>query len=124
MVGISLGGKHPDFAQLQAEMMTAGVGIVGGIGSDGTTVWTYNTQGQPVDFSPAEIAAIQATIAAHAPVTAGRDAVVALAQSAVGTTVANLTPAQVRAILVCIAYKNGAIDRATSAVLPLNQWLT
>jgi len=65
MTGIALNGKTPDFGALQAELVTAGVTILGGIGSDGTHVYTYNQLGQPSDFLAADAVKAAAVLMTH-----------------------------------------------------------
>lgn len=51
-----------------------------------------------------------------------RSAVFAIALSAVGVTLANLTPAQVKALAAVLLYKAGGVDPVTQQVLPLAGW--
>lgn len=80
----------------------------------------------PSEPTQAEIdAAIAARAAAEqqarADAMALRTRVRTLAQSAVGVQVDQLTAAQVRALIVVLLHKQGAIDRA-GAIRPLNDW--
>lgn len=121
MAGIPLNGKAVNLRQLLAELTAAGISVPFGLGAD-TNVYTYNSVGVPADLPPGSDVVVAAHIAVD-PVAAAHTAVVAAAQSAVGVQAASLTANQQRALLLCLAYKAGAID-ATLTVLPLNQWLT
>lgn len=81
----------------------------------------------PTDPTPEQIAsAIAARDAAEqqarADALALRQRIVTLAQSAVGQSIDTLTAAQVRALVACLLYKAGAIDKA-GVVQPLGAWL-
>ena len=77
-------------------------------------------------FTPAEVA--QQTVDQTAATTrlAAADAfhgqILAIAQSGVGITLANLTPAQIKALAAVLLYKAGGVDPVTLQVLPLSQW--
>lgn len=118
--GLPLNRKIVDLVQLQAEMVAAGVAITA-LGSDGVSVFTYDAQGQPADFSNMTLAAT--VLAAHTPSTALHDALVTALTSAVGVTLTTLTQAQRLALVAGLLYKAGAIDKQTLAVKPLNTWL-
>lgn len=49
-------------------------------------------------------------------------AIISTAQTAVGITLANLTQAEIKALLAILLYKAGAVDTRTSTIKPLNQW--
>lgn len=62
MTGLALNGKAINLAQLQHELITAGMSITG-LGSDGTDVFQYDSNGMPADL-PNGAAAV---LAAHVP---------------------------------------------------------
>jgi hypothetical protein len=81
----------------------------------------------PTDPTPAEIAAALAARQAAAQqaqsdALALRQRIVTLAQSAVGVSIDALTAAQRNALIACMLYKAGGIDK-DGIVRPLAQWL-
>jgi hypothetical protein len=81
----------------------------------------------PTDPTPEEIAAAIAARAAaeqqaRADAAALRQRIFTVAQSAVGQSIDALTAAQVRALVACLLYRAGAIDKA-GTVQPLGEWL-
>ena len=79
-----------------------------------------------------DTAAVTAVYNAHDPakydaITAqaatARNAILTTAQTAVGVTLANLTQAQIKALLACMLYAAGGVDAATLTVKPLNEWV-
>ncbi len=118
MTGLALNGKVIDLAQLQVELVAAGVAVTA-LGSDTITVYTYTAQGQPTDL-PNGAAAV---LAAHTPSTALHDALVAALTSSVGVALTSLTQAQRLALIAGLLYKAGAIDKQTLVVRPLASWL-
>jgi hypothetical protein len=81
----------------------------------------------PTDPTPAEIqAALAARQAAaqqaQSDALALRQRIVALAQSAVGVSIDALTAGQRNALIACMLYKAGGIDK-DGVVRPLGQWL-
>jgi hypothetical protein len=81
----------------------------------------------PTDPTPAEIqAALAARQAAaqqaQSDALALRQRIVTLAQSAVGVSIDALTAGQRNALLACMLYKAGGIDK-DGVVRPLNTWL-
>jgi hypothetical protein len=80
-----------------------------------------------VSLSPTEQAervalasAAQAALQARAQL---QTQVAALAQSAVGVALQDLTAAQIKAVVGCLLLKGGAIDPATLQVRPLASWM-
>ena len=69
----------------------------------------------------AVIAADQAQQASSA---AFRGQIVALAQSAVGVRLQDLTAPQIKALMAILLYKAGGVDASSLQVLPLGQWVT
>lgn len=65
---------------------------------------------------------VEDRIQAQTEAAAARDAVTAIAQTAVGVGIADLTTAQQRALLACLLYKADALG-PTLAVKPLSQWV-
>jgi hypothetical protein len=49
--------------------------------------------------------------------------IITTAQGAVGVTLANLTAAQIKALLACLLYQAGGVDIKTMQVKPLGEWL-
>lgn len=89
--------------------------------------WVAQRGALPGEPTQAEIdaalaAQAQATAQAQSDAAQLRQRVLGLANSAVGIQVDNLTAAQVRALVVLLLWKNGAIDR-TGAVRPPADWL-
>jgi hypothetical protein len=81
----------------------------------------------PTEPTPAEIAAALAARQAAAQqaqsdALALRQRIVTLAQSAVGVSIDALTAAQRNALIACMLYKAGGIDK-DGVVKPLNTWL-
>lgn len=75
----------------------------------------------------APMATVEAVLAAHDASRQGRGdrlraAVYEQAASAVGVLVRDLTAAQVKALLIVLMMKNGAIDPATLRIRPLGEW--
>jgi len=62
--GQSTGGKPINLAQLQGEMVTAGV-HVDGLGLTDDYVHLYDGEGQPADFATADQPIVDAAISAH-----------------------------------------------------------
>lgn len=96
-----------------------------------SAVFTLNDDGSIATWQganrPADVSAVVATWRTAqdkqaVDAAALRTRVVSLAQSAVGTQIDALTPAQTRALLALLLYKAGAID-TTGAVLSLAGWL-
>jgi hypothetical protein len=83
---------------------------------------------RPPDYDPAED--LTAAIAAHqarevqqrADAAALRMRILTTAHSAVGQPIDTLTAVQVRALLVCLLHRAGAID-TSGVVRPLGEWL-
>jgi hypothetical protein len=77
-------------------------------------------------LSQAELDQQQADATAYAAqqstAAAFRSQIVAIAQSAVGITLANLTQAQIKSLFAVVLYKASAVDPATLQVRPLNDW--
>lgn len=63
-----------------------------------------------------------AQTAAATSATAARTAAVNIAGSAVGVAIGSLTAAQVRALVACLLWKNGALN-SDGTVKPLASWL-
>lgn len=61
----STGGKPINLSQLQTELEAAGVDCSDGLGMTDDQVFTYDAEGQPMDFPSAEQATVDATIDAH-----------------------------------------------------------
>lgn len=111
-----------NLAQLQRELVAAGI-VVTALGQtlEGQ-VYAYDASGAPTALPPGAAS----VIAAHVDVDDEaliRSVVIPLAQTAVGVALLALTPNQQRALLACLLYKVGALD-PTGKVLPLANWLT
>jgi len=80
------------------------------------------------DLTPAEVADRDAMAAADAAATTSHNNVkgqiTTLAQSAVGVPLADLTQAQIKALMACLLFNAGGVDPATLQVRPLAQWVT
>lgn len=73
-------------------------------------------------LTTAEAAYDAAQATAQSDAAALRSQVITLAQSAVGVTLANLTAAQVRALVAILLRKEGALS-ADGTIRPLAQWV-
>jgi len=81
----------------------------------------------PTDPTEAEIAAAiaareAAALQAIQDAAALRQKILTVAGSAVGQSIDTLTAGQVRALVACLLYKNGALDKS-GIVQPLKEWL-
>jgi len=63
-IGRSTSGKIINLAQLQGELVTAGV-VTTGLGMHDDCVYTYDAEGQPADFDAADQAIVDQVIADH-----------------------------------------------------------
>jgi hypothetical protein len=61
--------------------------------------------------------------AEQATAVTNKNAILALAQSAVGVQLSALTAAQIKALTACILYHVGGVDASTMTVKPLTDWL-
>lgn len=52
-----------------------------------------------------------------------RNAILTMAQTAVGVTLANLTQAQIKALMAILLYQAGGVDIKTMTVKPLSEWV-
>jgi hypothetical protein len=59
----------------------------------------------------------------YAAATTAKNAIVTMAQTAVGVTLANLTTAQIKALMACLLYAAGGVDIKTMTVKPLSEWV-
>lgn len=59
----------------------------------------------------------------YAAATTAKNAILAMAQTAVGVTLANLTAAQIKSLMAILLYKEGGVDIKTMAVKPLSEWV-
>lgn len=59
----------------------------------------------------------------YAAATSAKNAIVSMAQTAVGVTLANLTQAQIKALMACLLYSMGGVDVKTMQVRPLSEWV-
>ena len=59
----------------------------------------------------------------YAQAVTAKNAILTTAQSAAGVTLANLTQAQIKALLACLLYAAGGVDVKTMQVKPLGEWL-
>ncbi len=62
-VGQSTGGKPINLRQLQGELEAAGVDVTAGLGMSEQAVYTYDADGQPVDFADQQT--VDQAIAGH-----------------------------------------------------------
>ena len=120
---MNLNGKTIDLALLGEQLAVAG--IVLPLGTYGDDLVTFDAEGAAHDLTPAQQLIVAPVIAAHdperAPARVLRAQVLALAASAVGIRLDNLTAGQQRAILACMAWKAGAVAPDLT-VRPLAEW--
>ena len=88
--------------------LIAGDYLIAQAGSAGITYHIFDING--VDITPVPVTD---TSAQH---------IIALAQTAVGITLTNLTQAQRNSLMAILLYKAGGVDAVTLKVKPLNQW--
>jgi hypothetical protein len=63
--GQKTGGKPINLAQLQGELVAAGVDVGNGIGQTGDVIHAYDADGQPADFSATDQPTVDQVIAEH-----------------------------------------------------------
>lgn len=112
-------GTYYDLDQLAAEMVLAGL-LFTDLGTDGTDIFTYDDFGAEIPLP----AGADVVVLAHVPSHLERDLLALAAQPAVGMRVAELTDDMGRDLLACALFKLGAVDKHTSVVLPILDWLT
>lgn len=121
-----VGGAYYDFDQLGAEFTLAAVPFTS-IGTDGTTIFTYDDMANQISLPPEA----DPIIAMHIPSHLQRDLLVLLAQPAVGGYVMTsdtppllaLDPTTAGLLFTSILYRLGALDKTTLAILPIESWI-
>lgn len=115
----SLGGKqNVQLEQLQAELIAAGIPVPYGLTRHGDALFTHAANGKQIDL-PAQAVTV---INAHTPSTTLRDRIIAVAQTAVGVSLDNLTQTQRLSLVAALLYRAGALEEATLKVKPLDTW--
>ena len=86
--GVPTGGKPINLSQLQSEIVASGVPLADGIGmaDELDVIFTYDADGVPADFDPADVPAIQNVIAAHVAMRDETDAEYAAEFATAGNT--------------------------------------
>lgn len=89
--------------------------------ADDATVLEWHRPGPRPDFAQVRVDYLAIQDRQGADASALRTRVRTLAQSAVGSSIDMLTAGQIKALVVFLLHKQGAIDSA-GAVRPLNEW--
>lgn len=63
-LGVPTGGKPINLSQLEAELVAAGASV-SGLGMSGDLVYTYDSEGQAMDFEPVTKSTVDQVVADH-----------------------------------------------------------